>query len=255
MKVTLLAMAVVAGCGRIGFPALHDADTRVVDGSVDIPVDALAGPPADACAFGPWTVPADQPFGMVNGPQTDWGVEISRDGLRLVFSSNRPDAAHWYRAGAPFLSWRALLRGCGLPLPEVVVTSDPAEARAFRCRLARDGVSGAVYTPLTAPAGYLLADEASRMPVDQVDMSVHLHKSGYGMGAAADAVRGQAKIADLRQGRHERWGDAVPGRNQHRQHSVIDGQGPHRLAHQMHVVGTDQHVHHGHQPVADQEHV
>jgi hypothetical protein len=72
---------------------------------------------------------------------------------------NRPDAALWYRAGAPLLAWRALLRGSGLPLPEIVVTSDPAEARAFRCRLAKDGVSGAVYTPLTAPAGYLLADD------------------------------------------------------------------------------------------------
>ena len=72
---------------------------------------------------------------------------------------NRPDAALWYRAGAPLFAWRALLRGCGLPLPEVVVTSDPAEARAFRCRLARDGVAGAVYTPLTAAAGYLLADD------------------------------------------------------------------------------------------------
>lgn len=72
---------------------------------------------------------------------------------------NRPDAALWYRAGAPLLSWRALLRGSGLPLPEVVVTSDPAEARAFRLRLARGGVGGAVYAPLTEAAGYLLADD------------------------------------------------------------------------------------------------
>jgi hypothetical protein len=74
---------------------------------------------------------------------------------------NRPDAALWYRAGASLLAWRALLRGSGLPLPEVVVTSDPAEARAFRHRLATDGVAGAVYAPLTAPAaaGYLLASD------------------------------------------------------------------------------------------------
>ena len=72
---------------------------------------------------------------------------------------NRPDAALWYRAGAPLFAWRALLRGCGLPLPEVVVTSDPAEARAFRCRLAARRRRGAVYTPLTAAAGYLLADD------------------------------------------------------------------------------------------------
>lgn len=72
---------------------------------------------------------------------------------------NRPDAALWYRAGATLLAWRVLLRRCGLPLPEVVVTSDPAEAHAFRRRLATDGVAGAVYTPLTARAGYLLADD------------------------------------------------------------------------------------------------
>jgi len=71
---------------------------------------------------------------------------------------NRPDAALWYRPGAPLLAWRALLRRFGLPLPEVVVTSDPGEARAFRRRLATDGVAGAVYAPLTEAAGYLLAD-------------------------------------------------------------------------------------------------
>jgi hypothetical protein len=74
---------------------------------------------------------------------------------------NRPDAALWYRAGAPLLASRALLRNSGLPLPEVVVTSDPAEARAFRRRLAADGVGGAIYAPLTARTGYLLADDVS----------------------------------------------------------------------------------------------
>jgi len=72
---------------------------------------------------------------------------------------NRPNAALWYRAGAPLIAWRALLRGSGLPLPEVVVTSDPAEAHAFRRRLAKDGLPGAVYAPLTASAGYLLDND------------------------------------------------------------------------------------------------
>jgi len=72
---------------------------------------------------------------------------------------NPPDAALWYRAGAPLLSWRPLLRRAGLPVPEVVITSDPAEAHAFRRRLATDGVNGAVYSPLTSPAGYVLADD------------------------------------------------------------------------------------------------
>ncbi len=72
---------------------------------------------------------------------------------------NRPDAALWYRAGPAFLAWRALLRHFGLLLPEIVLTSDPAEARAFRRRLAASGVDGAVYTPLTDTTGYLLADD------------------------------------------------------------------------------------------------
>ena len=40
-----------------------------------------------------------------------------------------------------------------------MITSDPAEADAFRRRLAKDGVNGAVYSPLTSAAGYLLADD------------------------------------------------------------------------------------------------
>ena len=73
---------------------------------------------------------------------------------------NPPNAAHWYRAGAPLVAWRPLLRRAGLLVPEVVITSDPAEADAFRRRLAEDGVNGAVYSPLTGVAGYLLADGA-----------------------------------------------------------------------------------------------
>jgi hypothetical protein len=72
---------------------------------------------------------------------------------------NRPDAALWYRPGAALFAWRALLRSCGLLLPEVVMTSDPAEACAFRRRLAESGVAGAVYTPLTDTRGYLLAND------------------------------------------------------------------------------------------------
>jgi hypothetical protein len=72
---------------------------------------------------------------------------------------NRPNAAHWYGVGAPILAWRRLLHRSGLQLPRLMVTSDLDEARAFRQRLAADGVSGAVYVPLTGAAGYLLADD------------------------------------------------------------------------------------------------
>ena len=72
---------------------------------------------------------------------------------------NRPDAALWYRAGGSMLAWRSLLRQSGLPMPEVVITSDIVEADAFRCRLAESGIAGAVYSPLSNSSGYLLDDE------------------------------------------------------------------------------------------------
>lgn len=74
---------------------------------------------------------------------------------------NRPSAALWYGGRASLLSWRPLLRRCGLPVPEQVITNDRAEARAFRRRLAADGVAGAVYAPLTGDAGYLVATDAA----------------------------------------------------------------------------------------------
>jgi hypothetical protein len=74
---------------------------------------------------------------------------------------NRPSAALWYGGRASLLRWRPVLRRCGLLVPEQVITNDRAEARAFRRRLGADGVAGAVYTPLTADAGYLLATDAA----------------------------------------------------------------------------------------------
>lgn len=74
---------------------------------------------------------------------------------------NRPSAALWYGGRAPLLSWRPLLRRCGLLVPEQVITNDRAEAGAFRRRLADDGVDGAVFAPLTGGAGYLVATDAA----------------------------------------------------------------------------------------------
>ena len=74
---------------------------------------------------------------------------------------NRPSAALWYRGRASLHAWRPLLRRCGLPVPEQLITNDPAEARAFGHRLASDGVAGAVYTPLTGETGYLVATDAA----------------------------------------------------------------------------------------------
>lgn len=74
---------------------------------------------------------------------------------------NRPSAALWYRGRASLLAWRPLLRRCGLPIPDQLITNDLAEARAFGHRVAADGVAGAVYAPLTGQAEYLVATDAA----------------------------------------------------------------------------------------------
>ncbi len=74
---------------------------------------------------------------------------------------NRPSAARWYRGRDSLISWRPLLRRCGLPVPDQLITNDPARARAFGDRLAADGVDGVVYAPLTGDAGYLVGTDAA----------------------------------------------------------------------------------------------
>jgi hypothetical protein len=59
----------------------------------------------------------------------------------------------------PLVAWRRQLRSAGLKLPEFLITSEPAEAAAFRRRLEAGGASGAIYAPLTQGSRYLLADE------------------------------------------------------------------------------------------------
>jgi len=69
---------------------------------------------------------------------------------------NRASAAHWYRPRLPLLAWRPLLAQCALPMPDAVVTNAPDAAERFRRRLAADGVPGAVCTPLTSAAAWLV---------------------------------------------------------------------------------------------------
>lgn len=72
---------------------------------------------------------------------------------------NRLPSALWYRPRAPLLSWQGLLRRCGLPTPEVLVTNIEDEARGFGRRLALEGVDDAVYGPLTSDARYLVGGD------------------------------------------------------------------------------------------------
>jgi hypothetical protein len=71
---------------------------------------------------------------------------------------NRYSPAMWYLVQVPLLFWQPLLRRCGLPTLETLVTNVEEEARAFGRRLAREGVAGTVYGPLTSDAHYLVAD-------------------------------------------------------------------------------------------------
>lgn len=69
---------------------------------------------------------------------------------------NRSSAALWYRPLNPLVMWRPLLRRCGLPTPEQVVTDDADTARAFGGRLEAAGVPGAVCTSLTRDVAWLV---------------------------------------------------------------------------------------------------
>jgi len=69
---------------------------------------------------------------------------------------NRASAALWYRPRNSFAGWLPLLRRCGLPAPEMVLTDDPEEARAFGRRLEAAGVPGVVCTSLTQHTAWLV---------------------------------------------------------------------------------------------------
>jgi hypothetical protein len=72
---------------------------------------------------------------------------------------NRYPSMIWYQPRPPLLSWQRLLRRCGLPTLETLVTNVEGEARAFGRRPGGEGVSGAVYGPLTSDVRYLVVAE------------------------------------------------------------------------------------------------
>lgn len=72
---------------------------------------------------------------------------------------NRYPAAIWYQPQPPLLSWQPLLRRCGLPTLEMLVTNVEQEARAFGQRLAQAEVTGVVYGPLTSAVRYLVSSD------------------------------------------------------------------------------------------------
>jgi hypothetical protein len=71
---------------------------------------------------------------------------------------NRPSAALWYRPHMPMLAWRPLLRQADLPTAETLFTNEPLQAREFGRKLEAAGVGGAVCTPLTGNAAWLVTE-------------------------------------------------------------------------------------------------
>jgi hypothetical protein len=69
---------------------------------------------------------------------------------------NRASAALWYRPRMSVLGWRPLLRRAGLRTPETLLTNDPNSARDFGSELEVNGNGGAVCTPLTGDAAWLI---------------------------------------------------------------------------------------------------
>lgn len=61
------------------------ADAPLADAAIDVP------PPDGPCVLGAWTEPADDPrFAQVNTTTAiEWSGELSDDGLRVIFASNR----------------------------------------------------------------------------------------------------------------------------------------------------------------------
>lgn len=72
---------------------------------------------------------------------------------------NRAAAEIWYRPRNPLLYWVPLLRRCGLPAPETVMTDDPNTAREFRCRLEADHMPGAACASLLREGTWLVRDD------------------------------------------------------------------------------------------------
>jgi hypothetical protein len=66
---------------------------------------------------------------------------------------NRYPPSIWYRPQPPLLAWQPLLRRAGLAIPDMLVTNNDAEARAF------GQAQGAVYLPLMSEGRYLLSSE------------------------------------------------------------------------------------------------
>ncbi len=86
----ILALALLAACGRIGFATER---ASLADAAQDAVVDA---PP---CVLGPWATPVLVP--ELNSSFNDYGGQITRDGLSYYFQSDRTGGGDLFYAHRP----------------------------------------------------------------------------------------------------------------------------------------------------------
>ncbi len=104
-----LVVAGVAGCGRFGFDPRQVRE--VLDSpSVDAPIDA------PSCTFGAWSAAGS--LTALNSPQSDFGSQISADGLALYWQTNGDiHSSHRATRTAP---WGAIAT-----YPELLIAGGP----------------------------------------------------------------------------------------------------------------------------------
>lgn len=124
------------------------------------------------CAIdGEWSEPIDSVFVRSTGllDPTGWApddhvyMQAETQAAMLAWLAaldcpvvNRPNAELWYRARLPLLHWLSPLRACGLPVPHIMISSDPAEIESFRSAIEAEGGDGAVFLSLAQRSGWLV---------------------------------------------------------------------------------------------------
>lgn len=129
-SVLAVAAALLCGCGRIGF--------ETIAGDDDLPDSALALGP-----YGAWGPVVD--LSSLNSSDDDLAPTLSRDGLEIVFNSNRGGEYTLYTA-------TRTSRDASFGTPALIPVIDPKNALEYDAQLSWDGLE-LFYVSTEAPAG------------------------------------------------------------------------------------------------------
>lgn len=126
----LAVVAALCGCGRVGFSPSEGSDARA-DGALAL------GP------FGPWGAAVD--LSTLNSGSDDLAPTLSRDGLEIVFTSDRGGEYTLYTATRPS-------RSASFGTPAAISVIDPIHALEYDAQISFDGLE-LLYVSTDAPAG------------------------------------------------------------------------------------------------------